>query len=256
MAPRKSKKKPAPRRSKRLENLANPPFPLLELSSEIRVLIFSYMVIVERPFMIGRVQEDRGHTNGSPRDIFTIHKNPPHKVRRDDSRNRPEQPPISRVCRAFRKESLPLWYARNQFWLIHNEFERLDDNTYRRFRPWISQTPREMFDRMESVSLCGYTDWPNRVIITLDLKNRRVVKGHCYSTYGQENPWSDRWDDEPSFLDTVKKTLAENRDADGLAALEAVLALCDCIYQIPGEYFNGPPGMQRLEPAAGWEYDF
>lgn len=109
MVPRKSKKKLAPPCSTMLENLANLPFPLPELSSEIRVLIFSYVVIVELPFMIGRVQEDRGHTNGSPRDIFTIHKNTPHKVRRDDSRNRPEQPPISRVCRAFRKESLPLW---------------------------------------------------------------------------------------------------------------------------------------------------
>lgn len=113
-----------------------------------------------------------------------------------------------------------------------------------------------MFDRMESVSLCGYTNWPNRVIITLDLKNRRVVKGHCYSTYGEENCWSDYWDDKPSFLDTVQKLLAENRHADGLAALEAVLTLCDCIYQIPGGYHNGPPGMKTVKPAAGWEYDF
>tara|TARA_R110002060_G_scaffold13306_7_gene18910 strand:+ start:796 stop:1137 length:342 start_codon:yes stop_codon:yes gene_type:complete len=113
-----------------------------------------------------------------------------------------------------------------------------------------------MFDRMESVSLCGYIHWPNRVIITLDLKNRRVVGEHCYSTYGQENPWSDRWGDEPSFLNTVQESLAENRDTDRLAALEAVLKLCDCIYQIPGEYYNGPPEMQKLKPAAGWEYDF
>ena len=76
---------------------------------------------------------------------------------------------------------------------------------------------------MESVSLCGYIHWPNRVIITLDLKNRRVVGEHCYSTYGQENPWSDRWGDEPSFLNTVQESLAENRDTDRLAALEAVL---------------------------------
>lgn len=109
MAPRKSKKNPAPRRSKGLKELANPPFPLLKLSSEIRVLIFSYVVIVDRPFLIGRVQEDRGHTNGSPRDIFIFYKNSPYKVRRDERRSRPKQPPISRVCRAFREESLRLW---------------------------------------------------------------------------------------------------------------------------------------------------
>ena len=109
MAPRKSKKKQAPRQSKGLEELANPSVPLLELSSEIRILTFSYVVVIERPFLIGRVQEDRGHTNGSPRDIFTFHQNSPYEVRRDDRRNRPKQPPISRVCRAFREESLPLW---------------------------------------------------------------------------------------------------------------------------------------------------
>ena len=109
---------------------------------------------------------------------------------------------------------------------------------------------------MENVSLCGYTRWPNRVFIILDLKNKRVVGGHFYSTHGQENEWSDRWRDEPNFLGTVQSALTRSEEADGLAALEAVLELCDCIYQIPREYFNGPPGMQKLKPAAGWEYDF
>lgn len=73
--------------------------------------------------MIGRCQEVRRKTEGSPRDIFSFHKSSRFRAKRDNRRNRPKQPPITRVCRTFRKEALPLWYSENRFWLIHNEFE-------------------------------------------------------------------------------------------------------------------------------------
>ncbi|OBT60252.1 hypothetical protein VE03_10261, partial [Pseudogymnoascus sp. 23342-1-I1] len=45
---------------------------LLELSAKIWLLIFSHLVTTERPFLIGRCQEERRKTQGSPRDIFSF----------------------------------------------------------------------------------------------------------------------------------------------------------------------------------------
>ncbi|KFX90598.1 hypothetical protein V495_00656 [Pseudogymnoascus sp. VKM F-4514 (FW-929)] len=225
---------------------------LLDLPSEVRLLIFSDLVTTARPFMIGRVQESRRKTYGSPRDI-TSFRPKQYKVRRDDSRNRPKQPPITRVCRIFREEALPLWYSRNRFWLIHNEFQPDDDepSTYRRFDDWISQTPRGMFDFMEHISLCGYATWPNRIMVTLDLKNRRLVSIRRYSTYGDELPIY-----QEERIESTRQTLASKADEDGLAALQAVIAEWDDIFRISQEYYTSPPGMKTIEPASGWEYDW
>ncbi|KFY53309.1 hypothetical protein V496_07718 [Pseudogymnoascus sp. VKM F-4515 (FW-2607)] len=225
---------------------------LLELSSELRLLIFSHVVITERPYMIGRCQESRRKIYGSPRDIHTFRPTK-FKVRRNEKRNRPKQPPITRVCRMFREEALPLWYTQNHFWLIHNEFQPDDEvpSPDRRFDAWISQTPRDMFDFMEHVSLCGYSSWPNRIMITLDLKNRRFVSIRRYSTYGDELPIY-----QEECIDSTRQALASKADEDGLAALQAVMAEWDHLFQISRQYETSPPGMMSIEPASGWEYDW
>lgn len=225
---------------------------LLELSAEIRLLIFSHLVTTERPFMIGRCQEERRKTQGSPRDIISFRPKQ-FKVRRNDSRNRPKQPPITRVCRMFREEALPLWYSENRFWLIHNEFEPENEvpSPHRRFDAWISQTPRNMFDFMEHVSLCGYASWPNRMMVSIDLKNRRILSMRRYSTYGDELPIY-----QEECIESTRQALASKADADGLAALQAVMAEWDHIFRISREYQTSPPGMMSIEPASGWEYDW
>ncbi|RDW85286.1 hypothetical protein BP6252_02876 [Coleophoma cylindrospora] len=225
---------------------------LPDLSAELHRLIISYLITSERPFLIGRCQEERHKTRGSPRDIISAHK-PEFTVQRNDSRNRPIQPAISRVCRAFREEALRLWYSENHFWLIHNEFEPEVNvpNPRRGFDAWISQTSRDMFNHMQHVTLCGYSTWPNRMMISIDLKNRRIDHIRHYSTYGDELPiW------QQMFIDSTKQALASQAGADGLAALKAVLAVRDDIFQIPREYITAPPGMMRRQPASGWEYDW
>lgn len=202
--------------------------------------------------MIGRCQEERRKTEGSPRDIFSFHQGK-FKVRRNDIRNRPIQPSITRVCRTFREETLPLWYSENHFWLIHNEFQPENGvpNPHRGFDAWIFQTPRDMFNIMQHVSLCGYSSWPNRVMISIDLKNRQIVNIRHYSTYGDKLPIY-----QQEFIDSTKQALASRADADGLAVLKAVLAERDSLFQISKQYTTAPPGMMRREPASGWEYDW
>ncbi|KFY10402.1 hypothetical protein V492_05042, partial [Pseudogymnoascus sp. VKM F-4246] len=194
-------------------------------------------------------------TEGSPRDAHAL----PQGIPRNERRNRPKQPPITRVCRTFREEALPLWYAANRFWLIHNEFAVDDEedenpsNQRRGFDDWLSQTPREMFDFMEHVSLCGYAAWPNRVMITLDLKNRRVVSTRHYSTYGDEIPV----ERENGVELTTRDALATRAGEDGFAALKAVLAVRDGMFRISKFCVSAPPGRQRgKKPMSGWEYDW
>ncbi|KFY84918.1 hypothetical protein V498_07775, partial [Pseudogymnoascus sp. VKM F-4517 (FW-2822)] len=161
----------------------------------------------------------------------------------------PSAQPILR----FRDEALPLWYSENRFWLIHNEFQPENEvpGPYRRFDAWISQTPQNMFDFMEHVSLCGYASWPNRMMITLDLKNRRLVNIRRYSTYGHELPLY-----HEARTDLTRQALASKADADGLAALQAVIAENDDIFWISQRYKTSPLGMMSIEPASGWEYDW
>lgn len=108
------------------------PSPFLFLSAELRLQIYHHLVIEDHPFLIGRCQEQtkqkyRKHRSTiigrSPRDSLCSRrlKYPP-PIRDDSKEYRPVQPPITRVCRLLRKESLPIFYAENEFWLIHNEF--------------------------------------------------------------------------------------------------------------------------------------
>ena len=224
---------------------------ILELAVEIRRLIFSYNITTERPFMIGRCQEDRRKTEGSPRDIISFYQGK-FRVRRDNRTNRPKQPSITRVCRRFCEEALTLWYSENHFWLIHNEFQLENEvpNLHRRFDAWISQTPREMFNFMQH-SLCGYSNWPNRITISIDLKSRQIINIRHYSTYGDNLPIY-----KQEFIDSTKRALASKADSDGLAALKAVLTERDSLFQLSKTYRTSPPGMMRREPASGWEYDW
>lgn len=108
------------------------PSPFLSLSAELRLQIYHHLVIAPHPFLVGRCQEQtkkkyrkhRSTTIGrSPRDSLCSRrlKYPP-PIRDDSKEYRPVQPAITRVCRLLRKESLPIFYAENKFWLIHNEF--------------------------------------------------------------------------------------------------------------------------------------
>lgn len=225
------------------------------LSSEIRLLIFSHLLVTERPFLIGRCQEKRGKTYGSPRDIFTFRMKSPFKARRDDTRNRPKQPPITRVCRRFREEALPLFYSQNEFWLIHNEFAPGDSTQEspppRAFIPWLNQTPRNMFQFMHWVSLCGYSSWPNRMMISINLKKREIISVGHHDTYGDELPIY-----QDIYVDSLRQVLASKSEFDCLEALKALLAEVDYLFHIETEYKTSPPGMQRRQPASGWDYDW
>lgn len=145
-----------------------------------------------------------------------------------------------------------MWYSENHFWLIHNEFkpEINVPSPHRGFDTWIYQTPRNMFNYMQHVSLCGYLSWPNRVMVSIDLKNRRIVSIRRYST------WGDELLIRQDFIDSTKQALASKADADGLAALKAVLVERDDLFQISKEYITEAPGLQRRQPASGLEYDW
>ncbi|PPJ56187.1 hypothetical protein CBER1_09097 [Cercospora berteroae] len=210
--------------------------PFLSLSAELRLQIYHHLVIAPHPFLIGRCQEKtkrkyRKHRSTiigrSPRDSLCSRrlKYPPPS--RDDSKEyRPTQPAITRVCRLLRTEALPIFYAENEFWLIHNEFsarkesDRLfvdDDSpyhkaqgslyppdfdpyssspsstppkrqeTYRAFSHFLSRTPPSLISQTQSLSLCGYgSTWPNRYKVTLDLKSLKLHSVKYYTTYGEE----------------------------------------------------------------------
>lgn len=89
------------------------------------------------------------------------------------------------------------------------------------------------------------------MMITLDLKNRRLVNIRRYSTYGHELPLY-----HEARTDLTRQALASKADADGLAALQAVIAENDDIFRISQGYKTSPPGMMSIEPASGWEYDW
>lgn len=177
------------------------------------------------------------------------------RPRRDNSRNRPKQPPVTRVCRIFRQEALPLWYGKNKFWLIHNEFkpEELIANPYRRFYPWVAQTPPAMFKFMEHVSLCGYGGWPNRMVLTIDLTSWRIVNVWNYSTYGDDFPVGEN---VQKMIDSTNKRLKDIAVEDGLAAILHVLNQWEFLFQIPRLRIECAPGIQNREPASGWDFDF
>ncbi|CAK1360881.1 unnamed protein product [Cercospora beticola] len=108
------------------------PSPFLFLSAELRLQIYHHLVIEDHPFLIGRCQEQTKKKYrkqrstlkaASPRDLLCSRRLKHPLPMRDDSKDyRPVQPPITRVSRLIRKESLPIFYAENEFWLIHNEF--------------------------------------------------------------------------------------------------------------------------------------
>ncbi|OAF62846.1 hypothetical protein VC83_00196 [Pseudogymnoascus destructans] len=103
---------------------------------------------------------------------------------------------------------------------------------------------------MEHISLCGYAAWPNRILITLDLKNKRVVEMRHYSIYGHELPIY-----QQSFIDSTVQALDSKADEDGFVALQAVLVEQDGIFRISKQHVSSPPGrLKRTPPAVGWEY--
>ncbi|KAL5353302.1 hypothetical protein ACLOAV_001338 [Pseudogymnoascus australis] len=103
-----------------------------------------------------------------------------------------------------------------------------------------------MFDFMQHVSLCGYSAWPNRIMITIDLKNRRIVKIWRYSTYGNELPIY-----QQSFIDTAEQALASKADEDVLAPLQALLTERDDIFHIPKRRIDTAPGNPRMASPSG-----
>lgn len=99
---------------------------------------------------------------------------------------------------------------------------------------------------MQHVSLCGYSAWLNRIMITIDLKNRRIVKIRRYSTHGQELPIY-----QQSFIDTAEKALPSKAGEDVLAPFQALLTERDDIFHIPRRRINTPPGNPRMASASG-----
>jgi hypothetical protein len=89
------------------------------------------------------------------------------------------------------------------------------------------------------------------MMISIDLKNRQITNIRHYSTYGDELPIN-----QETFIDSTKKALAT--EADGLAALRAVLLENDRLFDIPQRIlYSSPPGPDwGREPASGWDYDW
>lgn len=109
-----------------------------------------------------------------------------------------------------------------------------------------------MFNLMQHVSLCGYAGWPNRMMISIDLKNRQVTDTKHYSTFGDEMPI---YPSLQALIESTKQALATK--TDGLIALKAILLESDSLFEIPQFCYDSPPGMKTgVEPAHGWEYDW
>jgi hypothetical protein len=262
----------------------------MDLSAELRLEIYPHLLIRDTPFLIGRCQElkangfPRKH-RGSPRDDLNRTEIKP--LRDDRIVHRPAQPAISRVNRTLRKESLPIFYAENEFWLIHNEYEPEDvaQHGSRGFHPWLQQTPRPMFEHLQRVSLCGYSTWCSRYKIDILLNERKILRERKYSTYGQEmGPWWPRqaepfedepFEDEPfevepfedAFaalkallleLDRRREWFANEPFEDAFAALNALLVECDWMFRLlSGRINSGSEDGPRKAPLAeGWDYEF
>lgn len=234
-------------------HITHKPTSLKGLPYEIRHEIYLHLLPSPRPYMIGRSQETLTKTNGSPRDITSFSPTPKYEAQRDDTWNRPIQPPITLVCALFRDEALPLWYALNKFWLIHNEFSPENREPQKKgYEIWLEQILPYAFDLMENVSLCGYYYWPSRVMITLDLKARKLIGVRHYSTYGNNlSHYSERW------IERTQEVLRRTKREDGTLALLAVVEEHKGLFEIQSEYIGASPGVRddRM-PASGWEYDW
>jgi hypothetical protein len=237
----------------------------LELPVEVRLQICFEAVKSARPFLIGRCQDEtRRKTNGSPRDFFP--RPGQYDVKRNDEPNRPVQPALTRVCWQLRNEALPVFYAENDFWLIHNEFrdndgdsdiEDSDDDEIKRrnFDPWIAETPPQLFDLMQHVTLCGYLGMPRRVMIEVDVKHRRVGVMRWYNTFGDELP-IENWQ---KTIDKIRATLSHSAHPSGLSALKAALVATDSMWDISEYAIYARPfarGDAGKQPKEGWEYDW
>lgn len=273
------------------DKTVQPSSAFLSLSAEIRLQIYAELVTEDFPFLIGRCQ-DKSRKNRrrkdvrSPRDMLASRRLEHIPPRRDDRMYRPLQPPIARVCRLLREESLPVFYGENRFWLIHNEFttrEETDEifmdldssyhkaqgslypatvaqptvSTGRGFAKWLAQTPRRMFDIMQHVSICGYgEDWPIRYMISLDLKEREVLNVKRYTTYGDE-PYSGV---KPAFRGELQAVLSEKEKErrDGLETLEVLLSRLDWMFEIPSWQEDDIP--EGYDPerllGEGWEFEW
>jgi hypothetical protein len=239
----------------------------LELPVEVRLQICFEAVKSARPFLIGRCQDEtRRKTNGSPRDFFPRPAGAQYNVKRNDEPNRPVQPAITRVCWQLRNEALPVFYAENDFWLIHNEFrdndgdsdiEDSDDDEIRRrnFESWIAETPSQLFDLMQHVTLCGYLGMPRRVMIEVDIKHRRVGVMRWYNTFGDELP-IENWQ---TTINQIRSTLSDSAHSSGLSALKAALVAADRMWDISEYSIYARPfarGDAGKQPKEGWEYDW
>ncbi|GIZ47197.1 hypothetical protein CKM354_001029600 [Cercospora kikuchii] len=251
--------------------------PFLALSKELRLTIYEFLLLSDRPFMIGRMQ-DHGTSRSSrrsPRDVNQRHRP---VLQRHNERHRPIQPPMTRVSRLIRDEALPVFYAINHFWLIHNEFQPWpkDLPTYRLpgpgryselyycdarrgFHPWLQQTPRSMFNVIQRITLCGYVCWPDRIMIHIDLKARKITGSRHYTTYGDDIV------DPPSWahfnIEKSREALEDREHEDGFEALEAVIQASDTIWRMVDDRdaIARPLGMghiQQRQIAHGWEFDW
>jgi hypothetical protein len=243
---------------------------LMELPVEIRLQICFEAVKSARPFLIGRCQDEtRRKVNGSPRDMFPGPHSHKYDVKRNDESNRPVQPSITRVCMQLRNEALPLFYAENDFWLIHNEYPDNDgdfdedDCEPRRFRPikirnfslWIAQTPSKKIDLMQHVTLCGYFGIPRRIMIELNVKHRSVGAIRWYTTFGDELPGRNF----QKTTEEIRAALSDSAHPSGLDALKAALVAADIIWDISSHRIFARP-FARTDggriPKEGWDYDW
>jgi hypothetical protein len=255
--PRPDSKHPSPK---------EPASTFLKLPAEVRLQICFEAVKSARPFLIGRCQDEtRRKTNGSPRDKFPEARPYPYDIKRNDEPNRPVQPSITRVCWQLRNEALPLFYAENDFWLIHNEFHEYDEdddlydeelrNPPRNFDPWVEQTPSHWFDRMQHVTLCGYFGWPSRVMIGIDVKRRSIGRIRWYRTFGDELPAGNL----QKSIDKIRAKLSDSAHPSGITALKAALKAADWIWNISERWIMARPFRATdvgRRPQEGWEYDW
>lgn len=84
-------------------------------------------------------------------------------------------------------------------------------------------------------------------MLTLDPKNRQLVKMRHYSIYTHELPIH-----QQSFFDSFLKVLASKGDEDEFAALKAVLVEEDSIFRISKFHVSSPLGRLKRTPLVWW----